>query len=139
MKCQYNFKTACFFNLFLEVSHIRSIRALMIQSVKNNLDLETCRKSWKFYFPKVKCNSKYTVEGLVYYFFKNSTNGFLKTSKENISSFMLCHLRICICFDKRMMLKINFNTHTGVKIFIKVPFEFIQAKTSRYSLTLKMQ
>ena len=35
----------CFFKLFLEVSHVSSIRAIIIQIGKNYWDLETCRKS----------------------------------------------------------------------------------------------
>ena len=37
--------TECFFNLFLEVSHIQKIRKIRIHFGKNYWDLETCRKS----------------------------------------------------------------------------------------------
>ena len=42
--------TECFFNLFLEVSHISWIRIITIQTGKNYRDLGTCRKSYKTYF-----------------------------------------------------------------------------------------
>jgi hypothetical protein len=37
--------TECFFNLFLEVSHIKKIGTIIIQIGKNYWDLEICRKS----------------------------------------------------------------------------------------------
>ena len=37
--------TECFFNLFLEVSHILKIKTILIQIGKNYWDLEICRKS----------------------------------------------------------------------------------------------
>ena len=39
--------TECFFNLFLEVSHVSKIRKIIIQNGKNNWDLETYRNSYK--------------------------------------------------------------------------------------------
>ena len=35
----------CFFNLFLEVSHVQQIRTLKIQIGKKYWDLKTCKKS----------------------------------------------------------------------------------------------
>ena len=43
--------TECFFNLFLEVSHIKWIGTIIIQIGKNYWDLETCRKSYKKIYP----------------------------------------------------------------------------------------
>ena len=38
--------TECFFNLFLEVSHVSKIRTIMVQIGKKKYwDLETCKKS----------------------------------------------------------------------------------------------
>ena len=52
VKGQNNFwyVTECFFNLFLEVSHIYKIRTIRIQTGKNYWDLETCRKIKKNLF-----------------------------------------------------------------------------------------
>ena len=44
------FITACFFNLFLEISQIKKIRTIIIQIGKEYWDLEICRKSYNTIF-----------------------------------------------------------------------------------------